>query len=726
MNTKDYIKLIKDGLLNSYAQIFFSKSNVLAVFLLVISFLDLGAGLSGVLAVFIGQFTAILFNFDTELVRDGTYTYNSVLVGIAIGIFYELNTSFLILLFISSIFVFFVSVSLLSSFAKKNSPILSIPFLIVIWIVILSADNFSALSLKQKEVLSLVAVFPDLFTKTTAIIGTLPFSNALYLYFRSLGAIFFQYNDLAGLIIAIGLLIHSRINFVLSIFGFLIGYFFYYYLQGDFSQLIYSYIGFNFILTAIALGGFFVVASRRSFLLLLLTIPTIALVIGGLQPIFSQFGLPLYSLPFNIVVLLFLSAMLVRSKSKGLQLVTLQQYSAEKNHYKFFNSKKRFNKETYFHISFPVMGNWTISQGYKGNETHKEEWQHALDFVITDDDNKTFKLPGQDVTDYYCYDLPVIAPESGYVVNIVDGIADNKIGEVNLDENWGNTIIIKHAEFLYSKLSHLKRNTIKVRTGDYVTKGNIIAYVGSSGRSPEPHLHFQMQTTPYIGSKTIAYPISYYLSEKDGINTFHSFEVPKKDEKISNIKTTGLLKKAFAFIPGKTFNFEVTKDEKVENIKWEVFVSATNKPYIYSHTANSIAYFVNNGNLFYFTDFYGDKKSILHYFSLGAHKIPMGYYPEIEVEDYLLIDTIFNPLIKGIHDFTAPFFHYLRAIYKFKFTSVDEKHNPTKIEFETNCTGKFMSKTQRKITFNFVLKDNNIASFSIKDKQKTIDVLCIK
>ena len=277
---KSNINIFSKGLLSSYAQIFFSNNLFFGFVLLLVSFFDLGAGLSGVIAVFIGQVTAVLFNFNKNFIKDGTYTYNSVLVGIAMGIFYDFNFSFLILLIIASVLVLLLTIWYATNLSKKGMPFLSIPFLITIWLVILGANNFSALALKQKEALSLAIYFPTAFSALTNFIAKLPFANVIYLYLRSLGAIFFQYNDLAGLFIAIGLLINSRISFVLSVFGFLIGYFFYVYLQGDFSQLIYSYIGFNFILTAIALGGFFVVASRRSFLLLLLTIPTIALLIS--------------------------------------------------------------------------------------------------------------------------------------------------------------------------------------------------------------------------------------------------------------------------------------------------------------------------------------------------------------------------------------------------------------------------------------------------------------
>lgn len=88
-----------------------------------------------------------------------------------------------------------------------------------------------------------------------------------------MGAIFFQYNLLAGILIAAGLLIYSRIAFTLSIFGFSLAWYFYEFIGADISVLGYSYIGFNYILTSIALGGFFIIPSRWSYLWLLWLLP---------------------------------------------------------------------------------------------------------------------------------------------------------------------------------------------------------------------------------------------------------------------------------------------------------------------------------------------------------------------------------------------------------------------------------------------------------------------
>lgn len=690
-----------------------------------VTFFDIRLGLSGLLAILIGQFTATIFNFNKEQIRSGAYTFNAVLVGIAIGNMYEYNLSFFVLLLMSSILVFFITLWFSTSLAKRGLPYLSIPFIITIWIVVMSSGNFFSLKPNLQHTYFLNDFLPGVFNETTQNIRDYKFANIIYLYLRSLGSIFFQYNDLAGIFIVIGLIIYSRIAFVLSVFGFIIGYLFYYFLQGDFTPLVYTYIGFNFILTAIALGGFFVVASKKSFLLILFMMPIIGLLISSLNAFFNTLHLPIYSLPFNIVVLLCLSALYLRPTANGLKLVGVQQYSPEKNHYKYYNSLERFSAETYYHIVLPIMNEWHISQGHSGNITHKEDWKFAWDFDLRDIDNKSFRLPGDTLNDFYCYDLPILAPADGWIVTIVDTVVDNEIGEVNLENNWGNTIIIKHGDLLFSKLSHLKHDSIKVKVGDYVRKGAIIATIGNSGRSPEPHLHFQMQATPYIGSKTLSYPISYYLTKQNEQLVFHSFDIPKQDEIVSNVLTTKLLLDSFNFIPGEKIKWIVKTDNKETEVLWEIVTNAYNQSYIYCHSTKSTAYYVNNGTLFYFTDFYGDKNSFLHSFYLVVHRVLLAYYEDIILKDKLLIDSFFNPIVKTTHDFTAPFFHYCTADYLFQFVSVDDEHQPTKIIAKSICEGKLFGKKTQTIKSVVTFEKNRIQTVEIVNGTKSTIATCI-
>ncbi|GAH46379.1 unnamed protein product [marine sediment metagenome] len=410
--------------------------------------------------------------------------------------------------------------------------------------------------------------------------------------------------------------------------------------------------------------------------------------------------------------------MAIRYKTSGITLVAHQQFSPEKNHYKHLNATSRFQNDTYYHIALPIIGDWRISQGHSGNITHKDAWKYALDFDVTDEDGKTYKNPGVDVKDYYCYDLPVAAPADGYIVEILDGIEDNKINEVNMKDNWGNTVVIKHGEGFYSKMSHIRNDSFTVEVGDHVSKGHIVGYCGSSGRSPEPHLHFQLQATPYVGSQTITYPISYYLTKLNNQYFFHAFEIPEEEDIVSNVQTTKTLTDAFAFIPGKTMNFLFEK----KKYKWEVFADSLNNSYIYCHQTKSSAYFVNNGTMFYFTDFYGDNGSLLHHFYYGAQKVLLGYYKEIELEDEIMIDGFFNKIITSLHDFTAPFFHYCKVKYAFAFVKCDDIHKPTEVTFSTSCKATIGSKKYKEIHYTFNIKEGKIDSFVINNDKEAVCV----
>jgi murein DD-endopeptidase MepM/ murein hydrolase activator NlpD len=58
------------------------------------------------------------------------------------------------------------------------------------------------------------------------------------------------------------------------------------------------------------------------------------------------------------------------------------------------------------------------------------------------------------------------------------------------DDVYGNVIIIEHSDSLTTIYGHNEK--IRVKEGAYVTKGQIIASVGSTGRSTAPHLHFEV------------------------------------------------------------------------------------------------------------------------------------------------------------------------------------------------------------------------------------------
>lgn len=57
---------------------------------------------------------------------------------------------------------------------------------------------------------------------------------------------------------------------------------------------------------------------------------------------------------------------------------------------------------------------------------------------------------------------------------------------------YGNYIVIRHGDSFVTLYAHLSR--IDVSQGDYVSRGQQIGAVGSTGRSTGPHLHFEIST----------------------------------------------------------------------------------------------------------------------------------------------------------------------------------------------------------------------------------------
>ena len=62
----------------------------------------------------------------------------------------------------------------------------------------------------------------------------------------------------------------------------------------------------------------------------------------------------------------------------------------------------------------------------------------------------------------------------------------------------GNYIVLDHGNDEYSFYAHLSEASIGVDVGDEVEKGDVIAQVGNTGHSPEPHLHFHLMDSQSV------------------------------------------------------------------------------------------------------------------------------------------------------------------------------------------------------------------------------------
>lgn len=161
---------------------------------------------------------------------------------------------------------------------------------------------------------------------------------------------------------------------------------------------------------------------------------------------------------------------------------------------------------------FPVRGDIRVFNLSMNLDFHRKglSQEFAID-AISAEQHDTGKARER-LTDYAIYHRPVLAASDGVVVDVGDKFPESKtsnpsayspehfkaltkelepkIGYLNCVA--GNYIVIGHENGEFSFYGHLSEGTIRVKPGDRVKKGDMIAAVGNTGHSSEPHLHFHL------------------------------------------------------------------------------------------------------------------------------------------------------------------------------------------------------------------------------------------
>jgi murein DD-endopeptidase MepM/ murein hydrolase activator NlpD len=113
-----------------------------------------------------------------------------------------------------------------------------------------------------------------------------------------------------------------------------------------------------------------------------------------------------------------------------------------------------------------------IGQAYGGKFSHFIKGAtHAIDFTMEEG-------------------TPICAAREGVVLFVKDN--SSKHGKTMKYQEYGNFITIYHKDGSMANYFHLKKNGSKVKVGDKVSAGEVIALSGNTGWSSGPHLHFQV------------------------------------------------------------------------------------------------------------------------------------------------------------------------------------------------------------------------------------------
>tara|TARA_B100000809_G_C15114368_1_gene521823 strand:- start:1123 stop:1974 length:852 start_codon:yes stop_codon:yes gene_type:complete len=153
-----------------------------------------------------------------------------------------------------------------------------------------------------------------------------------------------------------------------------------------------------------------------------------------------------------------------RTKESGLGYIT------KYGHGNVFDGK---HDDSYVYtIPYQEGEKYGIGQAYGGKFSHFIKGKtHAIDFTM-------------DVG------TPICAARDGVVLDVKED--SDKRGKTYRSQEHGNYIVIYHEDGTMANYFHLKKNGSKVKVGDQVETGQLIALSGNTGWSSGPHLHFQV------------------------------------------------------------------------------------------------------------------------------------------------------------------------------------------------------------------------------------------
>lgn len=141
-------------------------------------------------------------------------------------------------------------------------------------------------------------------------------------------------------------------------------------------------------------------------------------------------------------------------------------------------------------LNLPIEGDVVLFGG-KDYRTHAVWPSERYAFDILEE---PYDTGNPDLLSYGIYGKNVLAPIKGEIIEIHNGEKDIPPNTSDFTSSLGNYIFMRIDETgTYLIFAHLKNNSICVKEGDIVQVGTVIAQVGNSGTTSEPHLHIQHQ-----------------------------------------------------------------------------------------------------------------------------------------------------------------------------------------------------------------------------------------
>jgi hypothetical protein len=226
-------------------------------------------------------------------------------------------------------------------------------------------------------------------------------------------------------------------------------------------------------------------------------------------------------------------------------------------------------------------------------------------------------------------------------------------------------VLLYHAPGLYSLVAHLGPGTLKVRQGQLVRRGEPLGLCGSSGRSPVPHLHFQLQATARIGAPTVPLELHDVVTEEAPDEQdeqggtaqprprLHRALVPREGQALRNLQPAEDLEQRLRLPYGEALAFARPGEQAVEQLTPEI--DLLGNLLLRSDDGRSLLYYDRQSTHLTVYDTLGRRGSALQLIHAALARVPFEADERLVWDDVLPRRVALPRWLWPLHDLLAPF-----------------------------------------------------------------------
>ncbi len=221
--------------------------------------------------------------------------------------------------------------------------------------------------------------------------------------------------------------------------------------------------------------------------------------------------------------------------------ITIEQHGERSGSGTIHAAAIEINQDDPIVIGSPLRGvNWLAANGPSNASPHRRAMlpvngqphigqRYAIDWIQLGGDGKSFTGDEHQNSSYNAWDQEIHAVTNGKIVAVKDGIPENvpNSGKIAVPITYGtlagNYIIEDLGDGHFAAYAHLRPGALKVKVGDTVHAGSVLAHLGNTGNSSEPHLHFQVCNAPsFAASEGLPFAIDKFALHDYKIDKAHN------------------------------------------------------------------------------------------------------------------------------------------------------------------------------------------------------------